>query len=589
MSLISARLDQTLAWLAPARAAHCERQVSADRLLVQILLITMPFSLLYAGTSLIIGFDIGVILTLGCLVISVAILFVFRATGFHRLCAHLYLADCLCIAILGCCFFTGGTHSSVYPWFTLAPVCGVLLFGVGTDALIWFGLSLTIALVFGVAGMSGFPFPVHFRPEFKEFFGSVCVGGLITILFIYALLFNLNRDRLLDAILERNEALRQAREQAEAATRAKSEFLAMMSHEMRTPLNGIIGGLSAIEGLPEAAPLADTHAMALNSANMLLTIISDTLDFSLLERGEFHIVSADFDLFEVIGGIEALHRDRALAKGLKFTVRIAGDVPRRLVGDGVRLGQIMTNLVGNAVKFTEAGGVDVAVSSVQGRAGETTLTIAVEDSGIGIPAEQMSRVFLPFTQADSSISTRFGGTGLGLAIIHRLAQLMGGRILVESAPGRGSRFEVSLPFQAAGERAAASVATVPERPSPGGLRILLAEDNQTSRLVGEKLVLRLGHSVVTVVDGAEAVEAAKTQSFDLVLMDMRMPVMDGPAATRAIRALPEPWGQTPILGVTANAFPEDVADCLDAGMNGHLSKPITLKSLAAAIERVTAG
>ena len=381
--------------------------------------------------------------------------------------------------------------------------------------------------------------------------------------------------------------LRSALAAAEESNRAKTLFLAMMSHELRTPLNGIIGSLSAVEGLPEAAPLCKTHAMVMDSANTLLTIIRDILDFSLMERGEFHITEIDFDPYDVVSTVDALHRQRALDKGIAYTVRVTPDVPRCLRGDGIRLGQIITNLLGNAVKFTELGHVELAIAASPERDGVTTLTISVEDTGIGIAAERLGGLFEPFTQGDPSILRRFGGTGLGLAISHRLAQLMGGTVTAESEPGCGSHFKAVIPFKIGAELAAADiVAAPPPNLSPQPLAILVAEDDPTSRAVAEKIVTRLGHAVTSVADGEAAVSAVKTAGYNLVLMDVQMPVMDGLAATRAIRALSDPICAIPIIGLTANAFAEDVQGCYDAGMTGYVSKPFTVAALGAAIGRV---
>jgi len=370
--------------------------------------------------------------------------------------------------------------------------------------------------------------------------------------------------------------------QAEA-NRVKSEFLAMMSHEMRTPLNGIIGLISAVSGQPEAAAMAETHAMILDSANVLLAIIGDILDFALLERGEFHITENEFDLLSLIGSVEAPLRDKALAKGIKLAISVADDLPRRLRGDGVRLGQILANLLGNAVKFTDRGGVELAVTTAPAADGRITLIAVVEDTGIGIPAEAFTRLFQPFTQADSSISRRFGGSGLGLAISRRLAERMGGELKGESAPGKGSRFTVTLPFRPAAPAEPRPERQPPASPEGRALNVLVVEDNPTSRTVAEKIVTRLGHRTTSVGDGAAAVEAVRDGAFDLVLMDVRMPRMDGLTATRAIRELPGPQGRIAIIGVTADAFPQDVANCRAAGMDRHVCKPVTLASLATAI------
>ena len=570
-----------------SRRQHSDRPGSTDLLLAQICVITVAFSLLYAATSVWIGFTVGIALMTSCAVAIVAVLLLLRAGASYRLCANSYLAACLFIAILGCSFFTGGLGSPVTPWLSLVPVCAILLLGYVIDTLIWFFLSGAIAMSYGAAGIGGFEFPRLYHLDQTEAFATICIGGLVAILFLASIAFNFNRNRALDLALKQNEALREARELAEASTQAKSAFLAMMSHEMRTPLNGIIGSLSAVEGLPAAAPLTETHAMVMDSARVLLTIIGDLLDFALLERNEFHITENEFDPLAIIGGIEAVHRDRALAKGISFVVRLARDVPRRLRGDGVRLGQIISNLVGNAVKFTDAGTVEVVVSASDNRAGEIDLIISVEDTGIGIEADILDRLFQPFTQADPSISRRFGGTGLGLSISRRLAELMGGTIIAASDIGKGSRFHVRLPFKLVPESAGAI--EPPQRRTVAGhrqLRILVAEDNPTSRAVAEKIVLRLGHSVTSVGNGKAALDRVSTGDFDAVLMDMRMPEMDGLTATRAIRALPGPVGRVAIIGVTANAFKQDALDCFDAGMDCYLSKPITVASLADAIEQV---
>lgn len=577
------QLKQAVDWL--ARHARSADQPHSNRFLAYIIVITAVYAVFYTVISALIGFSIGVALMAGCLLLLVGILHALDQGLGYRACANLYLADSLFIAVFGCSFYSGQIHSPVTPWLVLVPVSAVLLLGWCRATLVWMLLSCAIVVGYGLLGLAGIEYPTQFDPQWADLFAAVCTFGLVTILFLAALVFNTHRNMVMSTILERNIELKRAREQAEAATQAKSEFLAMMSHEMRTPLNGIIGALSAVEGLPEAAPMADTHAMVGDSAKVLLAIISDILDFAHLERGTFRVAEIDFDLGSIVAAIEAVFRRHAEAKGIGLAVTVGVSVPRHLHGDGVRLNQIVANLVGNAIKFTDAGRVGVAVNATAD-GDRWWLEVVVEDTGIGIEPEAMSHLFQPFTQADASISRRFGGSGLGLAISRRLAELMGGALTAESQPGRGSRFRVMLPFRPASAplplAAPAVSAQAPSRP----LSVLIAEDNPVNRAVAERIVARLGHVAASVVDGAAAVEAMERGTYDLVLMDMRMPQMDGLAATRAIRALPDPLGSVPIIGVTANTFPQDIQNCLDAGMDGHLSKPFTVDSLASAIGRV---
>lgn len=369
-----------------------------------------------------------------------------------------------------------------------------------------------------------------------------------------------------------------ARDKAQAAERAQAAFLMMMSHEVRTPLNGILG-LSdlLIDGRAPAEEAQGYLKLIGDSGRHLLLLIDDILDYSRLDSGRLKLEATVFDLPDLVANTVSMIRPAATAKGLAMGVSVGDGVPARVIGDPDRLRQVLANLIGNAVKFTEAGAVTVTVDHAA--AGRVAFT--VRDTGIGIPPEALPTLFDAFTQADGSTTRRFGGTGLGLAICSRLVSLMGGSIAADSTPGAGSafRFEIALPQAPA--PAPPPAARVPR------LRILLAEDNATNRLVATRMLARLGHEVDAVPDGAQAVEAACRSTYDLVLMDMMMPVMDGLAATRAIRAAGGALAGIRIVGLTANARPADEAACRDAGMDGFLTKPVTLERLAHAIAAVS--
>ena len=389
----------------------------------------------------------------------------------------------------------------------------------------------------------------------------------------------------------RNErALATARDAAEAAGRARAEFLAVMTHEIRTPMNGIIG----IAGLLLDMPMDETERQYVrivrDSGNHLLQLINDILDFSKLDAGRLELEEISFDVRSVLTSAVELLTTDAQSKGLELKLHVAPDVPQRAGGDPGRLRQILLNLIGNGLKFTEKGSVEITVTSLATPAGTTRLSISVRDTGIGIPQEALGRLFTEFNQVDTSISRRFGGSGLGLAICKRLITRMGGSIAVESTPGEGSTFQFDVVLQSRrasdGARGGPVETAIPTGPA---WRILVAEDNSTNRLVVTKVLERLGHRVDNVSNGAEAVEAVRTIPYDLVLMDVMMPEMDGLAATRAIRALEEPINGIAIIGLTASALREEEKACLAAGMDLFATKPVTSERLASCIARVMEG
>jgi len=394
----------------------------------------------------------------------------------------------------------------------------------------------------------------------------------------------------------RERELTRERELAEASSRAKTELLAHVSHEMRTPMNAVLGISDILARSPLRPEQAHQVEVLAHAGRQVFALINDLLDNARIESGRLVLASHPFNLVDLVELQLELLRTRAQAQGLWLRVFARTEATGWVLGDQQRVAQIVTNLVGNAIKFTKTGGVTVELTRAHGPEGLAgadghpagPVEISVQDTGIGIAPDRLEHIFQPFEQADASIAQEFGGTGLGLSITRSLARLMGGDVTVQSRPGEGSRFVVTLDLPDANPPHADIAEPRADRVAPSRpLSLLLAEDNEVNVLVIEGMLAPLGHHIVRAADGAQALEALREAEFDLVLIDMLMPGIDGLTATRQWRAIEAAEGlpRTPIVALTANAFDNDVAQSLAAGCDAHLTKPLSLAALLQALAK----
>ena len=383
--------------------------------------------------------------------------------------------------------------------------------------------------------------------------------------------------------------LKQAEADAEEANAAKSRFLANMSHELRTPMNAILGMIDV--ALPKATDptVRDCLQTAKGSADLLLTLLNDLLDSAKIESGKLELESAPFSLRRMLDRITRVLSVRANEKGLCFNCRMPEAMQDAVVGDRMRLQQVLLNLAGNAIKFTERGDVEISVRALA-QDGEACLEFAVRDTGIGIPPSGLERIFQPFAQADASVARRFGGTGLGLSITKNLVEMMGGRIWAESEVGMGSTFYFTVRLPLAKELPPAFDAPV-AIPSAAcaPLRILLVEDNPANQKLATYVLQERGHTVEIAGDAQKAICWTEQNRYDAILMDVQMPGMNGLEATAAIRQREHAGRRVPIIAMTAHAMTGDRERCLAAGMDGYLAKPVNAQEMIGLVETLAHG
>ena len=527
------------------------------RLFVKAWLPVLPFCLVsgawFASTA-----SWGMVLTLSvAFALGVTMLGLLRATGRLALVAHGSL-------LIGTLLFAGSGLTQTPPDPTAPTVVVVIplaaAFVLGTRAgWIWLVIASGIVVAALVLVSHGVSLP--YRDEFPLVTQTLNFVYAMIIVLVFAQSADQMRARMID--------------EQRAAARTKSRFLANISHEIRTPMHGVLGMTDELlDDAGLSAPTKERIAVIQRSGQQLVTLINDLLDLSKIEAGKLSLLPASTDLRQLVGDVEALFQPLADKKGLSFVAVVSGEAPRWVSVDGVRLKQVLTNLVNNAVKFTEAGEVRVSVTCVS--AAPLRLAFEVRDTGVGIPPELLPRLFTAFEQGDPSTTRRYGGTGLGLALSKQLVALLGGTLTVVSMPGRGTTFAFELDVRVAEPPPERAPLPLP-RSTP--LDVLVVDDNPINRRVAEGLLQRAGYRVQSVTNGQEALDALQRTPFAAVLMDCHMPVMDGFEATERIRRLASPVAQTPVIALTASASSEDREACRRAGMNECLAKPVSYAEL----------
>ena len=498
----------------------------------------------------------------------------------------------LVVAVVPAILSNGGFSGAAIGWLTILPLLGGFLIG-PRSAIIWTAISITILFSFYIAESQGIVFPNLTPAEFiqsqklLQYIGIIIALFFIVSSFLSSLLAS--ESHFKELIVELESEIKQrklAEHNAKKASKAKSDFLSNISHELRTPMNAIMG--MAQLTLDSNLNIEQQHQIKVidTSSKFLLDIINDILDFSKIEANKLQLDISPFPFNEMLANLEAMFSFEAQKKQLVLHFDIDPKIPPVLVADELRLNQILSNLISNAIKFTNSGDVVVSAKAEQDTMDKFNILFSVRDTGIGIPTQSINSLFDPFTQADSSITRKFGGTGLGLTITKRLIDLMEGSINVLSKEGQGSEFQVRIQVKTQLNSSQPTINASKNKmelnklnPSPlKGRYLLVVEDNIVNQEVAKKILQKLGAHVVIADNGLDALERLNSQEFDAILMDLQMPVMDGLQATKAIRKQ-DKFSQLPILAMSAHVKQSDIDECIEAGMNDYIPKPYRKEQL----------
>ncbi len=560
------------------------------RLLGTTVFLLLPVALILIIANIWLFYDVAdnkpILAAMGLVVFS---LFLRARFGWHTVASYVAIAAFWVVPTY--LIYESGLNTSNWAWMFPIVLLAQLL-GNTKTALTWTAICIGTLLAFSLLTQSGV-MTLAVRPEFHA--KAVAISGslILVMLFLAGFAFRHSQQvtevqlkEHIERLAREVETRRQAEEAARNAERSQAVFLATVSHELRTPLNGVIGAGQLLRETALTTEQTEFVDVVTSSGEMLLALINDVLDLSKLEAGKVELDLAPMEISSVVSVTLAPMVLLGRKKEVSVSCEIDERVPPVIVGDATRFSQILLNLVGNALKFTDQGHVKVILSC---EPESERLLLTIEDTGIGIPEEARSRLFQPFTQAESSTTRRFGGTGLGLTIVAQIVERMHGDIKIESEVGKGTRLNLSFPLvlpTAEMSQAFDTLRGLEPVVEVGELKVLITDDNAVNRLVATRMLRQMRHEVYEANDGIEAVELIQAEDFDLVLMDVQMPNMDGLTATKKIRELPGKKGRTPIIGLTANAMASDKAELIEIGMDGYLAKPVRKELLQASIWEV---